>query len=265
MLPRIVIVLSGLLACGAALTAAPARVVVDYWEKWGGFEAEAMQAIIDDFNRSQDRIEVRFLTISPIDVKLMLAASGGNPPDLAGLWEYNIPDFADKGALLPLDQQLARAGLGAEHYVPAYWELGRHRGFTWGLPSTPGCVALYYNKRLFREAGLDPDQPPRTLAELEAMSRRLTRVELQRNDRRVRISFEDLTPAERSRGRYTIVQVGHQPNDVGGMNVSCWGYWFGAKYWDGDRRILANDPGNLAAYRWFRDNMTVYGVDQLKD
>jgi len=46
------------------------RVVVDYWEKWGGFEADAMQTIINDFNRSQDRIEVRFLSISPIDVKL---------------------------------------------------------------------------------------------------------------------------------------------------------------------------------------------------
>jgi len=63
------------------------RVVVDYWEKWSGFEAEAMQSVINDFNRSQDRIEVRFLSISPIDVKLMLAASAGNPPDLAGIWE----------------------------------------------------------------------------------------------------------------------------------------------------------------------------------
>ncbi|HVU23253.1 MAG TPA: ABC transporter substrate-binding protein [Opitutus sp.] len=244
---------------------ASGRVVVNYWEKWAGFEADAMQAVVDDFNRSQDRIEVHLLTISPIDVKLMLAASGGNPPDLAGLWEYNIPDFAEKGALLPLDDELKQAGLGPGHYIPAYWELGRFRGFTWALPSTPGCVALYYNKRLFREAGLDPDRPPRTFAEVEAMSRRLTRVELERNGRRVRVSFEDLAPAERDGGRYAIVQIGHQPNDVGGMNVSCWGYWFGAKYWDGDGHILANSPGNLAALQWLRDAMTTYGVNQMQD
>jgi len=128
--------------CTAKTDTPGERVIVNYWEKWAGFEAEAMQSIIDDFNRSQNRIEVRFLTISPIDVKLMLAASGGNPPDLAGLWEYSIPDFAEKGALLPLDDELANAGLGADHYVPIYWELCRHRGFTWALPSTPGCVAL---------------------------------------------------------------------------------------------------------------------------
>ena len=241
------------------------RVIVDYWEKWSGFEAEAMQSVINDFNRSQDHIEVRFLSISPIDVKLMLATSAGNPPDLAGIWEYNIPDLAEKGALLPLDEAMAEAGLGAEHYVPKYWELCRHSGFTWALPSTPGAVALYYNKRLFREVGLDPDQPPRTFAEVEAMSRRLTRVELEREGRRVRVSFDELTDAERKSGNYAIMQVGHMPNDVGGMQVSLWGYWFGAKYWDGQRRILANDEGNLAAYRWLRDVMTMYGVDQLKN
>ncbi|HEX2862635.1 MAG TPA: extracellular solute-binding protein, partial [Lacunisphaera sp.] len=259
-----------LLAASAALVAATekagGRVVIDYWEKWTGFEADAMREVVADFNRAQDRIEVRFLSISPIDVKLLLAASSGNPPDVAGLWEYNIPDFVEKGALLPLDAALADAGLGEDHFLPAYWELGRHRGFTWALPSTPGCVALFYNKRLFREAGLDPESPPTTFAELEAMSRRLTRVELERDGRRVRIAFDELTPAERAAGRYAVVQVGHLPNDLGGMNVSCWGLFFGAKYYDASsRRILANDAGNLAAYRWIRDSMTTYGVDQLKD
>ena len=250
-------------SCGPAKTAG-GKVVVNYWEKWGGFEAEAMKAIIDDFNRSQERIEVRFLTISPIDVKLMLAASSGNPPDLAGLWEFNIPDFDEKGALLPLDAELARAGLGADHYVPAYWELGRHRGFTWGLPSTPGCVALFYNKRLFREAGLDPNQPPRTFAEVESMSRKLTRVELERAGHRVRVGFDELTAAERQKGDYAIVQLGHVPNDVGGIQVSCWGFWFGAKYYDGAHRILADEPANLAAYRWMRDTRLEFGNEQMK-
>jgi multiple sugar transport system substrate-binding protein len=240
------------------------RVVVTYWEKWGGFEAAAMREVVEDFNRSQERIEVRLLTISPIDVKLMLAASGGNPPDLAGVWEYNIPDLAEKGALLPLDEAMAAAGLGAEHYVTNYWELCRYRGFTWALPSTPGAVALFYNKRLFREVGLDPERPPQTLAEVEEMSRRLTRVELERGGRRVRISFDEMTEAERASGQYAIVQVGHQPNDVGGIQIGLWGYWFGAEFYDGER-IKANDAGNLAAYRWFRDGMITYGIDQLKN
>ncbi|HVU36217.1 MAG TPA: ABC transporter substrate-binding protein [Opitutaceae bacterium] len=248
----------------AAVAAPGGRVVINYWEKWTGFEAAAMQSIVDDFNRSQDRVEVRFLSITPIDVKLLLAASSGHPPDVAGLWEYDIPEFAEKGALLPLDQAIAAAGLGPDHYIPIYWDLCRYRGFTWALPSTPGCVALYYNKRLFREAGLDPDRPPRTLAEVDAMSRRLTRVDVVRDGHRVNISFDQLTPAERTARHYAITQIGHLPSDAG-MFASAWGYWFGAKYYDGDRHILANDAGNLAAFRWMRDIVLTYGLDQLRD
>jgi multiple sugar transport system substrate-binding protein len=107
-------------------------VVVSYWEKWSGFEADSMQAVVDDFNRSQGRIEVRFLSVSQVDIKLLLAASSGHPPDVAGLWSENIPDFSEKGALTPLDRGLARAGIGADRYVPLFWELCRHRGLPGG-------------------------------------------------------------------------------------------------------------------------------------
>ena len=241
-----------------------ARVVVDYWEKWSGFEADAMQAVIDDFNRSQSRIEVRLLSVSQVDLKLLLAASSGHPPDIAGLWSENIPDFSEKGALVPLDAGLEKAGLGPERYIPLFWDLCRHRGHTWGLPTTPGCVALFYNKRLFRAAGLDPSRPPATLAELDAMSLRLTLVEVLREGRIVRIPFSGLSPSEREARRYTIVQAGHLPQDAG-MFLSGWGCWFGARYFDGDRAILANDAGNIAAYEWMRKTAQTLGVENMRN
>jgi ABC-type glycerol-3-phosphate transport system substrate-binding protein len=240
------------------------RVVVNYWEKWSGFEADAMQAVIDDFNHSQDRIEVRFLSVSQVDLKLLLAASSGHPPDVAGLWSENLPDYSEKGALIPLDGGLERAGIGADHYIPLFWELCRHRGHTWGLPTTPGCVALFYNKKLFRAAGLDPERPPATFAELEAMSLRLTLVEVKRAGGLARIPFSDLTPSEREGRRYTIVQAGHLPQDAG-MFLSGWGCWFGARYYDGARHILANDAGNIAAYDWMRTTAQTYGVENMRN
>lgn len=262
--------LAALLAVGLAscarqeIPAARSRVVVNYWEKWSGFEADSMQSVIDDFNRSQDRIEVRFLSVSQVDIKLLLAASSGHPPDVAGLWSENIPDFSEKGALTPLDVGLARAGLGADHYIPLFWELCRHRGFTWGVPTTPGCVALFYNKKLFRAAGLDPERPPATFAEFERMSRRLTIAEVERAGRLVRVPFGELAPDEVQSRRYTLVQVGHLPQDAG-MLLSGWGCWFGARYYDGDRRILADDAGNLAAFEWMRNTARTYGVENMRN
>ena len=95
------------------------------------------------------------------------------------------------------------------------------------------------------------------------MSRRLTLVEIEREEGRVRVSFEDLTPAERAGRKYTLVQVGHLPQDAG-MFLSGWGVWFGAKFYDGDRRILADDAGDIAAYEWLRRTSETYGVENLR-
>jgi ABC-type glycerol-3-phosphate transport system substrate-binding protein len=257
------VALSALLVAGCARHEDEGKVVLEYWEKWSGFEADSMREIVDDFNRTHPGIEVRFLSVSGVDTKLLLAASSGHPPDLAGLWSENIPDFSEKGALLPLDAGLAKVGITGERYIPLFWELCRHRGITWGVPTTPGCVALFYNKKLFRAAGLDPERPPRTFAEFESMSRRLTLVDIERAGRTVRVPFDELSPEERESRRYNLVQVGHIPQDAG-MFLTGWGVWFGARFYDGDRKILANDAGNIAAYAWLRKTSETYGVENLR-
>jgi len=240
------------------------RVIVSYWEKWSGFELDAMQAVVDDFNRSQDRIEVRILPVSQIDVKLMLATAGGNPPDLAGLWSFSVPDFAEKGALTPIDGALRRKGIAREQFIPVFWDLCGHRGFQWAIPATPAALALHYNRAIFRDAGLDPDKPPQTLAELEAMNERLTLVELTRTGQVVRVAYSQLTPEERQAKTFAIVRVGHLPQEPGWW-LNLMGFWFGGSLYDGDRRITADAPENLAAFRWFRDTATKYGIENLRN
>src|SRR6187549_1465619 len=66
----------------AAPPAADGRVHVKYWEKWTGGEKAAMQALVDDFNRSQSRITVDYLSVSSVNQKTLVATAGGNPPDL---------------------------------------------------------------------------------------------------------------------------------------------------------------------------------------
>ena len=239
------------------------RVIVSYWEKWTGFELDAMQRVADDFNRSQDRIEVRILPVSQIDVKLMLATAGGNPPDLAGLWTFSVPDFAEKGALTPIDAALQRAGIGRERFIPVFWDLCSHRGFQWAIPVAPAALALHYNRALFREAGLDPDRPPRSLAELESMNEKLTLVELTRTGRVVRLPYAQLTPAEQRSHAFMIVRAGHLPQEPGWW-LDLMGVWFGGSLFDG-RRITADAPGNLAAFQWFRDITAKYGIENLRN
>lgn len=239
------------------------RVVVTYWEKWTGFEADAMQEVIDDFNRSQDRIWVDFLSVSQVEQKLLLATAGGNPPDVAGVWSHTITIFAGKGALLPLDRRLEEAGITGEDYHRVYWDLCSFRGFTWALPSTPSALGLHWNKRMFRKAGLDPDRPPRTLEELDRMAEQLTVVEVKRPGGRVQVPYLELTAKEKQAREFDLVQLGHTPTWPGWW-TPLYAYWFGGDLWDGDRVVTADAPQNKAAFEWYASYSEKYGVDNLR-
>ena len=98
--------------------AEPGDVVVDYWEKWTGNEGAQMASIVDDFNRTvgrQKHVYVRMVSTSNIDRKTLVATAAGVPPDLAGMWDPQLVQFAALDALTPL----GRPGQGARHH-------GRH-------------------------------------------------------------------------------------------------------------------------------------------
>jgi ABC-type glycerol-3-phosphate transport system substrate-binding protein len=216
------------------------RVVVEYWDKWTGFEAEAMRAVVADFNASQDRIFVKFTPVSQIDRKMMLATAGGVPPDVAGLYAWVLPVYAENNALMPLDEMACEAGIRGGDYIDVFWEMCHYRGQLWSLPTTPGSVGLIWNKKMFRDAGLDPERPPASIAELEQFNEKLTR-------RRPGGSLET---------------VGHLPEEPGWWDAM-WGCWFGGDFWDGHGKITADSPENIAAYEWVESYPKRFGPQNL--
>ena len=239
------------------------KIVVHYWEKWTGFEGEAMQEIVDDFNVSQDRIFVKILTVSDISQKMMLATAGGNPPDIAGLGTSSVSAFADKGALTPLNGLLKKSNLKKEDYLPIYIKQCEHHGFLWALPSTPATIALHWNKKLFKAAGLDPDKPPKTLKELDLMVEKLTIVSLERNDEELELTYSELTEKEKADKEFKIVQLGHSPL-VPGWWVPYWTFWFDGKLWDGKEKITAYTPESVEAFRWIQSYSKKYGLNNMQ-
>ncbi len=217
------------------------RVHITYWEKWSGAEAAAMQAVVDQFNQSQDRIVVEFLSLSSVDRKTIVATAGGDPPDVAGLWLNNVYSFADRNALTPLDEFIRRDGSTPEQwltrYCAVYGDMVSYRGQIWAAISAPSVTGLHWNKQLFAGAGLDPDRPPRTLVELDEFAEKLTK--------------RDATGA--------ITQLGFLPQEP---NWFVWAYpaWFGGKYWN-SRDIALDDQG---AYEWVANYSRRYGLEQIQ-
>lgn len=214
----------------------PGRITITYWEKWTNFEKDAMTDIVNRYNASQDKVFVKYLSISQIDRKLLLAAAGGNPPDIAGFWSDTVVSFADKGALLPLDGLMKRDGIARADYLPSMIECCEYKGFMWGLPSTPGSLGLHYNKKEFREAGLDPDKPPTSIKELNEYARKLTKY----------------APDG------SITQMGLVPHDPGWW-PQMWGWYFGGHLVDADcKTVTCDSPENVRAYKWFRSFVKDY-------
>ena len=192
---------------------------VVYWEKWTDFEGEAMGRVVDGFNAKEREhaksepgykpIEVEMVTISSIEQKLLIASAGGNPPDIAGIYSYMTAGYADKGALTDLTELAKRDGVDRSQYIGRYYDLAVHRGKLWGLPTTPASVALHWNKRLFREAGLDPEKPPETLEQLDEMAEKLTKweVTLPSGEKQIKVGYLPDVPSSQKR----LLQVGFLP------------------------------------------------------
>lgn len=246
----------------------PRKIV--YWEKWTGFEGEAMGRVVARFNEKERQraarepgyrpIEVRQVTVSKIEQKLLVAIAGGNPPDVAGIISYLLPAYVDKGALLDITDQLAAAQLGPEHFAPAYFKLGKYHERMWATPTTPSTLALHYNQRLFREAGLDPNSPPKTVEELDAFAEKLTRWEVTLPDgkKEIRSGYLPDVPGDQKR----LVQVGFLPSEPG-LWQWAWGFHFGGQLVRGDK-ITATDPGNVRGFEWIASYSRKIGVDKIQ-
>jgi multiple sugar transport system substrate-binding protein len=224
------------------------RVHLAYWEKWGSFEADACQKMVDSFNESQDEIFVHYLRTSQVDRKAMLAAIGRDPPDVLGLWSNNVVPFAEGGALMPLDDLMKQSGLTRDFYIENYLKLGEFEGKVWCLPTAVASLALYYNKEHFRvkapqlrAAGLDPDRAPQTIEELDR--------------------YADVLNEFGPDGSPRV--MGFLPTEPGWFN-HIWGYHFGGKLIDPETgKITTDEPANVRAYTWVKRYAETYGREKL--
>ena len=244
---------------------------ITYWEKWTGFEGEAMDAVIDDFNAKEvDKaksdpnyapIEVEKVTISNVEQKLLIAIAGGNPPDLAGNYSFYVASYADNGALTDLGPMLSKAGFDRTRYIEHYMQLGEYHGKTWAVPIVPASIALLTNKRLFKEAGLDPEKPPTTIEELDAFAEKLTKweVTLPNGEKKVETGYLPDVPDSQKR----LIQAGFLPGEPGWWSYG-WGYFFGGHLLEGDDKITAADPANVRGFEWMASYSKNLGVGVTK-
>ncbi|WP_368499059.1 ABC transporter substrate-binding protein [Herbiconiux sp. A18JL235] len=148
----------GLAACssGDAGTAADGPVQLTFWHGYTEADGDVLQSIIDDFNASQDEVEVstEVKTWAVIDDTLLTALSADQGPDVVAMPAERLPVYAAKGAFADLTDFYASADSNTAELNPQAVEMETVDGTAYGVPTGFVPLAVYYNKALFDAAGI---------------------------------------------------------------------------------------------------------------
>ncbi len=165
-------------ACGSSSGGGSSSGTIDlsFWNGLTGPDRPAVEHLVSQFNSSQHQVHIT-MQVMPWDVfyqKLLPAFGAHKGPALVGMDSNQIPVYASKSVLQPLDSVLGSGGVAKSSIVGPALTAGEYHGKLYGLPIENTPVLLYYNKKMFKTAGLDPSQPPATWSQWASDAKKLT-------------------------------------------------------------------------------------------
>jgi sn-glycerol 3-phosphate transport system substrate-binding protein len=151
-------------------------VEITYWHSAQRANEETLQRLTERFNSSQSDVRVTLVNQTTyVDTinKFRAGLSSGDLPDLVMIEDTGLQQMIDTQAVLP-----AQACVKADKYdlsdnlkrVTDYYSV---KGTLWPMPFNVSNPVFFYNKKAFQTAGLDPNNPPKTLAEVKTAAQKL--------------------------------------------------------------------------------------------
>jgi len=150
------------------------KIHVRYWYATG--QKEELPHSVKLFNQKQDSIVIEAVAIpwQESEKKILTAILSDNPPDIIDHFAP-VVKWAARMGLYPLDKFIERDQFDSSIIFPANWQEMIWQDHVFAMPTATASYAMFYNKRIFREAGLDPEKPPRNWKEVKEYSKKLLR------------------------------------------------------------------------------------------
>ena len=167
--------ISPLLAQGA-----PVEISFFYPVAVGGAITKLIDAYAEGFNKENPGIKVTPVyagTYHETLVKVLTAHKSGAPPALSVQLSTDMFSLIDEDAITPIDAFVKTDDDKAwlKSFFPAFMANSQTGGKVWGVPFQRSTIVLYWNKDLFKQAGLDPEKAPATWTEHTAFAEKLTK------------------------------------------------------------------------------------------
>jgi sn-glycerol 3-phosphate transport system substrate-binding protein len=144
----------------------------------GGPITKIIDGMVADFEKANPDAKITAIytgTYQESITKAVTALKSGEPPNLAVLLSTDMFTLIDEGAILSWDELATSAAdktwLGS--FYPGFMENSQTGGKIWGIPFQRSTVVQYWNKAAFKEAGLNPERPPASWAEMVEFGQKL--------------------------------------------------------------------------------------------
>jgi multiple sugar transport system substrate-binding protein len=212
-----------------------------------GLDEESMKGIIDNYNAQNDvgaTVEFVYVPVSQTsqsDERLLTAVAGGTPPPLYYADRFTVPQFAHQEFFSEITEFAEAAGVQESNYYPFAWQETIYKGGIYALSFDTDTRALWYNKDMMEEVGLDPEAPPTNLDELKAATEALTI-----RDNNGRITRYGMNPIYDQAWLYT------------------WGFAFEGEFQDPETlRITFAHPNNITAMEFVKGFVDEVGLEDI--
>ncbi|SDN84705.1 ABC transporter substrate-binding protein [Alkalicoccus daliensis] len=152
-------------------------VEIEFWHGMGGGLGDTLEALVDDYNASQEEFHITpEYQGSYEELLTQFRTVGGTEtaPALVQMFEVGTKYMIESGYITPVQEWIDKDGYDVtqlEENILSYYTVEDE---LYSMPFNSSTPALYFNKDMFEEAGLDPENPPRTFSEIKEAAEKLT-------------------------------------------------------------------------------------------
>ena len=155
----------------------PAAKII-WWHAMSGVNGDALNKVVDSFNKSQTAIKVETVfqgTYDDLLSKLNTALASKAAPALAQVYDIGQRYMYDSGEVVPMQAFIDRDKFDTTDFESAVINYYKYQDKLQSMPFNASSALLYYNKDAFKAAGLDPEKPPLTFTEVTDAAKKLTK------------------------------------------------------------------------------------------
>lgn len=170
---------SMLAGCGNNASASSGKPVeITFWHSMGGKNGQAITKMVNDFNSTHKDIKVNAQYQGKYDEainKLKSAKKGNGGPDVMQVYDIGTRFMIDSKWVVPMQKFIDEEKYDTSQLEPnisGYYTVDNK---LYSMPFNTSTPILYYNKNAFKEAGLDPNTPPKTFADVEKYAAKLAK------------------------------------------------------------------------------------------